>query len=99
VSKQACIVCGRERSDPHHLGFMQVRALGRKVSDEFVVPLCRIHHKEVHRASDERAWWDQLGIDPIKLARKLWERSILNGGTYGSNLEMEPSQPSIKLRS
>jgi hypothetical protein len=65
-------LCGRERSDPHHLGFMQPRALSRKVSDEFVVPLCRIHHREVHRASDEPAWWKQLGIDPVLVARKLW---------------------------
>jgi hypothetical protein len=51
---------------------MQPRALGRKVSDEFVVPLCRIHHREVHRAGDERAWWQKTGIDPIDVARVLW---------------------------
>ena len=59
VTKHPCLVCGRKHSDPHHLGFMQPRALGRKVSDEFVVPLCRIHHREVHRAGDERAWWQK----------------------------------------
>jgi hypothetical protein len=48
--------CGRKHSDPHHLGFMQPRALDRKVSDEFVLPPCRIHHREVHRVSDERVW-------------------------------------------
>jgi hypothetical protein len=52
VAKQACIVCGRKHSDPHHLGFTQPRALGRKVSDEYVVPLCRIHHRAVRRVSD-----------------------------------------------
>ena len=72
VGKQPCLVCGRKHSDPHHLGFMQPRALGRRVSDEFVVPLCRIHHREVHRAGDERAWWEQAGIDPIDVARVLW---------------------------
>jgi len=41
VAQQACLVCGRTPSDPHHLRFMQPRALGRKVSDEFVAPLCR----------------------------------------------------------
>ena len=73
VAKQACLVCGRKHSDPHHLGFMQPRALGRKASDEFAVPLCRIHHREVHRVSDEAAWWKQVGIEPIAVARKLWE--------------------------
>jgi hypothetical protein len=41
VASQPCLLCGRQPSDPHHLRFMQVRALGRRVSDEFAVPLCR----------------------------------------------------------
>jgi hypothetical protein len=73
VAQQACLLCGRKPSDPHHLAFTQPRALGRKVSDEFVVPLCRGHHRAVHRARDERAWWRQAGIDPIKVARRLWK--------------------------
>jgi ERF superfamily len=73
VAQQACLVCGRKPSDPHHLGFTQPRALGRKVSDEFAVPLCRGHHRAVHRSGDERAWWRQAGLDPIKVARRLWK--------------------------
>jgi hypothetical protein len=73
VAQQACLVCGRKPSDPHHLGFTQPRALGRKVSDEFAVPLCRGHHRAAHRSRDERAWWTQAGIDPIKVARRLWK--------------------------
>ena len=57
VSKQPCVVCGREPSDAHHLRFAQPRALGRKVSDEFTVPVCRLHHRELHRHGDETAWW------------------------------------------
>jgi hypothetical protein len=75
VAQQACLVCGRTPSDPHHLGFTQPRALGRKVSDEFAVPLCRGHHRAVHRSRDERAWWRQAGIDPIKVARRLWKET------------------------
>jgi hypothetical protein len=75
VAQQACLVCGRKPSDPHHLGFTQPRALSRKVSDEFAVPLCRGHHRAVHRSRDERAWWRQAGIDPIKVARKLWKET------------------------
>jgi hypothetical protein len=75
VAQQACLVCGRKPSDPHHLGFTQPRALGRKVSDEFAVPLCRGHHRAVHRSRDERAWWRQAGIDPTKVARKLWKET------------------------
>jgi hypothetical protein len=72
VAKQPCLVCGRQPSDAHHLRFAQSRALGRKVSDEFVVPLCRGHHREVHRHGDEQAWWRTAGIDPTAAARALW---------------------------
>jgi hypothetical protein len=72
VGHQACLVCGRKPSDPHHLRFTQARALGKKVSDEFVVPLCRTHHREVHRFGDEADWWRRAGIDPLKVARELW---------------------------
>ncbi len=75
VAQQACLICARKPSDPHHLGFTQPRALGRKVSDEFAVPLCRGHHHAVHRSRDERAWWRQAGIDPIKVARRLWKET------------------------
>jgi hypothetical protein len=56
VAQQPCLLRGRKPSDPHHLRFVQPRALGRKASDEFTVPLCRVHHREVHRAKDENAW-------------------------------------------
>jgi len=72
VSQQTCLVCGRRPCDAHHLRFAQNRALGRKVSDEFTVPLCRGHHREVHRHGDEAAWWQRLGLDPAGAARALW---------------------------
>jgi hypothetical protein len=72
VSKQPCLICGRSPSDPHHLRFAQSRALGRKVSDEFVVPLCRGHHRDVHRCGEEAAWWQKAGLDPTIAARALW---------------------------
>ena len=72
VAKQPCLVCGRQPSDPHHLRFTQSRALGRKASDEFTVPLCRGHHREVHRCGDEAAWWSKAGINPTVTARALW---------------------------
>jgi len=80
VAKEPCLVCGRKPSDPHHLRSMQPRALGRKASDEFAVPLCRVHHRAVHRARDERAWWQAAGIDPIKIARKLWKDTRIDEG-------------------
>jgi hypothetical protein len=81
IAKQACIVCGRKHSDPHHLSFMQPRALGRRVSDEYVVPLCRIHHRAVHRVNDEQVWWTQQGVDPVVVARSLWTSTRLDAGS------------------
>jgi hypothetical protein len=80
VMQQPCLVCGRKPSDPHHLRYMQPRALGRKASDEFAVPLCRVHHRAAHRAGDERAWWKAAGIDPIKVARRLWKHTRMEEG-------------------
>src|SRR5262249_31700769 len=79
VSRQACLVCGRTPSDPHHLTFMQPRALGHRVSDEFTVPVCRVHHRELHRQGDEAAWWGKLSIDPVPVALKLWQHTRVNG--------------------
>jgi len=72
VAKQPCLVCGREPCDPHHLRFAQSRGLSLKVSDEFTVPLCRAHHRELHRAGKEVDWWARTGIDPTGIAHKLW---------------------------
>jgi ERF superfamily protein len=72
VAQQTCLVCGRQPCDAHHLRFAQNRALSCKVSDEFTVPLCRGHHREVHRHGDEAAWWEKLGLDPAGAARVLW---------------------------
>ena len=72
VARQPCLVCGRQPSDAHHLRFSQNRALARKVSDEFTVPLCRGHHREVHRHGDEAAWWLKIALDPLIAARSLW---------------------------
>lgn len=72
VAQHPCLICGRRPSDAHDLRFAQSLALGRKVSDEFTVPLCRGHHREVHRCSDEAAWWRSAGVDPTGTARALW---------------------------
>jgi hypothetical protein len=72
VASQPCLVCGRSPADAHHLRFTQPRAMGRKVSDEFTVPLCRTHHRDNHRFGDEAAWWGRQAIDPVGTSRKLW---------------------------
>jgi ERF superfamily len=97
VAQNACLVCGRMPSDPHHLRFMQPRALGRKVSDEFAVPLCRTHHRAAHHAGDERAWWVHVGIDPVKVARELWRNSCLSDGTLRTALTEEAAVTALMV--
>jgi hypothetical protein len=91
VAQQACLICGRKQSDAHHLRYLQPRALGRKASDEFTVPLCRTHHRAVHRAGDEQAWWTAAGLDPVKVARQLWRQTRLDD-------PHDPQQPSLAAR-
>jgi len=99
VAKQPCLICGRRPADAHHLRFAQSPALGRRVSDEFTVPLCRGHHREVHRCGDEAVWWNKTGIDPITAARVLWLKTHPLASTTGqprakvqneANLEASP---------
>ncbi len=87
VASQPCLVCGRHPSDPHHLRFAQPRALGLKVSDEFTVPLCRGHHRQLHQSGDERIWWKALNIDALPVARQLWEQ------THPNEQEIETEAP------
>jgi hypothetical protein len=75
VTRQPCTVCGRQPCEAHHVRFAQPRALGCRVSDEFTVPLCRVHHRELHRVGDERAWWEQFNIDPLPIALRFWQET------------------------
>jgi hypothetical protein len=97
VLRQPCLVCGRVPSDPHHLTFTQPRALGYRVSDEFTVPVCRIHHRELHRSGDEAAWWQKLNIDPLPVALRLWQHTRLNGDELAQNGDITSSQAPQKL--
>jgi hypothetical protein len=95
VLRQPCLVCGRVPSDPHHLTFTQPRALGRRVSDEFTVPLCRVHHRELHLSGNESAWWHRLNIDPLPVALKLWQQSRADGELF-SSIEGVTQAPAAK---
>jgi hypothetical protein len=85
VSTQPCVVCGRSPADAHHLRFAQPRALSRKVSDEFTVPVCRVHHRELHRHGNEAAWWHTINLDPLPIARRLWQHARPNGANVAAD--------------
>jgi DNA recombination protein Rad52 len=79
VAQQPCVICGRSPTHAHHVRFAQSKGLALKVSDEFTVPLCTIHHSENHSTGDERNWWQKHKIDPLAIARRLWEESCKRG--------------------
>jgi len=72
VARQPCLICGRTPSHAHHVRFAQSRGLGLKVSDEFTVPLCAIHHNQNHQTGDEKQWWEDRKLDPLPVAQNLW---------------------------
>jgi hypothetical protein len=91
VAAQPCLVCGRTPSDPHHIKFAEHRAMARRVSDRFTVPICRLHHRELHRRGNERAWWQQQGIDPLVVAATLWAKT--HRATPTTSLAADINQP------
>jgi hypothetical protein len=80
VAQQPCLICGRSPTHAHHVRFAQSKGLALKVSDEFTVPLCAIHHSENHSTGDERRWWQTHKFDPLEVAGRLWEESCKRGG-------------------
>jgi hypothetical protein len=90
VASQPCPICGRQPSDPQHLRFAQPRAIGLKVSDEFTVPLCRGHHRQLHQAGNEVSWWEDLDINALEIAKGLWEESRMK--TFPTAIQSPPLQ-------
>ena len=83
VAAQPCLLCSATPSDAHHLRFAQPRAMSRKVGDDFTVPLCRAHHRTLHHSGNESAFWHDLGIDPLEIARDLWEQTEQRRERFG----------------
>jgi hypothetical protein len=92
VASQPCLICGRTPSDPHHIKFAEQRAMGRKVSDRFTVPICRLHHRELHRKGNERAWWKKQEIDPLPVAASLWAKTHAFASA-ATNIDGERARP------
>jgi hypothetical protein len=100
VRAQPCVVC--QPCDAHHLKFAQARALGRKVSDEFTVPICREHHIELHHHGNEISWWANLQISPLEIAKELWdtspihEVSVVANGSNGAAVANARGNPGVQ---
>jgi hypothetical protein len=92
VAAQSCLVCGRTPSDAHHIKFAEQRAMGRKVNDKFTVPICRLHHRELHRRGNERAWWQQQAIEPLAVAAALWKKTHTVEAIVDGSSEVDPRE-------
>jgi hypothetical protein len=89
-----CIICGRKPAQAHHLTFAQPRALGSKSSDEFAVPLCALHHRDLHNNGDELDWWAVKKLDPLHVAQSLW-----HGSRAGNAQSLETPAQTSELKS
>jgi hypothetical protein len=92
IASRPCLVCGRTPSDAHHVKFAEQRAMGRKVSDKFTVPICRLHHRELHRRGDERSWWAEHEIDPLIVAANLWGQTRKTTSDAGASEDRRPAK-------
>ena len=95
VASQACLICGRQPCDPHHLRFAEPRAIGLKVSDQFTVPLCRGHHRQLHQAGNEEAWWAQRNINALATAKDLWAQTRPRAESASSIDKTNPIFPPV----
>ena len=97
VASQPCLVCGRQPSDPHHLRFAQPRGLGLKVSDEFTVPLCRGHHRQLHQAGNEEAWWAERNVNVLTIAKDLWGQTRPKSASAKSISSVDKTNPILPI--
>ena len=95
VATQPCLICGRTPSDAHHLKFAERPAMGRKVSDKFTVPICRLHHRDLHRRGKENSWWEERGIDPLPIAEKLWMTTHAAAPTSSADTSAVGREPGL----
>jgi hypothetical protein len=91
VASQPCLICGRSPSHAHHIRYAQSKGLSLKVSDEFTVPLCAIHHHQIHTTGKEREWWEERNVDPLVVASRLWQDT--RGRSPATPQLVEPSEP------
>jgi hypothetical protein len=96
VAALPCLVCARAPSQAHHLRFAQPRALGRKVSDEWAVPLCNLHHRALHDSGNEEIWWRTHNIQATVEAERLW-RERQPPQALDASARPNPPEPRLAL--
>jgi hypothetical protein len=69
VKTQPCACCGQRADDPHHLIGWGQGGMATKAHDILVIPLCRIHHTELH--NDPGKFERKYGAQPALIINLL----------------------------
>ena len=74
IRGMSCIICeSPPKSDPHHITNAEKSGMGRKVGDNWTVPLCRECHGRLHMYKyGEKLFWAMTGIDPLEKSREFF---------------------------
>ena len=101
VRRLPCVICGFwDEEYPCHAAHIRyaddhackpITGMGQKPDDRWTLPLCpdRFDHKGCHMRQhsygDERAWWREQRLDPIRICQELWD--AYNAGPTKGRLE------------
>ena len=76
VASHPCLLCQHNETQAHHITITEKRGISQKVSDYYTLPLCYLHHDQLHNTG-ERKFWKILDLNPVDLAKyffDLWEK-------------------------
>lgn len=78
IAALPCLICNRPAGTAHHLRRAEKNAMGMKVGDNWVVPLCDEHHKKLHSVGNEDIFWAYQGLDPYEIAEFTYNCYVVN---------------------
>ena len=89
VKEQPCIVCLSPSVEAHHIREMLPRTMGKRVGDEWCVPLCSRHHRDLHKWG-HADWWEWVHVDALQWCKDFnaaYTRSEANHGAAIAKLK------------
>ena len=75
LAQMPCVVCGTAYVQVHHIRECLPRTMGVRVGDDMTLPVCVLHHAEIH-ATNTDALWRRMRIDAPALAAKLYAETV-----------------------
>ena len=90
--KPCCACYKAPPSDPAHIR-IGLFAMNMKPDDAKATPLCRSCHRAQHAFGNESEWWRLAGLDPFKIAAKLYAEYGGTGGKPRGPRKIKPRKP------